>query len=91
MRTLVATNQFKKDLKKTIKRGLDISALENVVNMLLAEEKLPEKYKDHGLAGDYIGKRECHIQPDWLLIYEYSVNQLILILARTGSHSDLFR
>ena len=60
------------------------------MDMLANEQPLPEKYKDHALTGDWKGFRECHIQPDWLLIYEINNNELILYLTRTGSHSDLF-
>ena len=64
--------------------------METVIDMLANEQPLPEKYKDHALTGDWKGFRECHIQPDWLLIYEINNNELILYLTRTGSHSDLF-
>ena len=84
------TTQFKKDLKTIQKRGLKIELLTEVLNLLANGEKLPEKYKDHSLSGNYAHCRECHIQPDWLLIYEYAQNELILYLTRTGSHSDLF-
>lgn len=90
MRELSVTNQFKKDIKLLRKRNVDIEPLKVVVEMLLRDEKLPEKYRDHGLAGEYIGVRECHIRPDWLLLYELSGDKLVLILSRTGSHSDLF-
>lgn len=75
---------FKKDYKKAVKRGYSMKLLEEVI------EKLPEKNKDHPLIGDYAGCRECHIMPDWLLIYEIDHGELILYLTRTGSHSDLF-
>lgn len=84
------TNQFKKDYKKAQKQHKDINILKNIVDMLANGQKLPEKYCDHILLGDYKGKRECHLEPDWLLIYEYDGDNLILLLARTGSHSDLF-
>lgn len=87
---IVQTGKFKKDLKVAIKRGYDIGLLEIVVDTLAAGEELPAKYKDHGLIGNYKGCRECHITPDWLLIYELSDGELILYLTRTGTHSDLF-
>ena len=89
--TLKPTTQFKKDLKTVQKRGLKIELLTDVLNLLANGDKLPEKYKDHALTGKYSHCRECHIQPDWLLIYEYSNNDLILYLTRTGTHSDLFK
>ena len=82
--------QFKKDYKLAIKRGLKIELLEEVINSLANGVPLPEKNKDHELTGDWVGHRECHIQPDWLLIYRIEDNVLVLTLARTGSHSDLF-
>ena len=90
MYEVVATNRFKKDLKLAIKRGLDISLLDEIVTTLQNGKVLPEKNKDHALTGNYVGCRECHIQPDWLLIYEISNKELILYLTRTGTHSDLF-
>ncbi len=72
------------------KRGLDMSELETVIDMLLAEKALDEKYRDHDLHGLYEGYRECHIQPDWLLIYIIDKGQAVLVATRTGSHSDLF-
>lgn len=87
--SLYLTNSFKRDYKKIVKRGYDISLLENVVDILLTGEALPEKNKDHALTGNWKGYRECHIQPDWLLVYEIIENRLILSLTATGSHSDL--
>ena len=84
------TNQFKKDYKLIQKRGYDINKLKEVVQLLLQEKKLPETYKEHYLMGKYKGFRECHIQPDWLLIYVIEDDELILTLSRTGTHSDLF-
>ena len=81
---------FKKDYKKVIKRGYDIKLLEAVIKKLANGELLPEKNHDHNLTGDYSGCRECHITPDWLLIYEIDNGELILYLTRTGTHSDLF-
>jgi mRNA interferase YafQ len=87
---VVHTRQFKKDYKLAIKRGLRIELLENIVAILAMGENLPEKNKDHPLSGNWEGHRECHIQPDWLLIYRIEDNVLILTLSRTGTHSDLF-
>lgn len=85
---LKPTSKFKQDIKTAKKRGYDLSLLTEVLDILAAGEALPPKYKDHNLIGNYKGCRECHIQPDWLLIYEVSEN--VLYLARTGTHSDLF-
>lgn len=85
------TKKFEKDLKRAKKRGYNISLLRDVVYKLANGDKLPDKNKDHALSGNYIGKRECHITPDWLLIYEIYDNCLILILSETGTHSDLFK
>ena len=84
------TPQFKKDYKLAKRRGLDISLLKDIVTKLANGESLDSKYKDHSLTGDWVGHRECHIQPDWLLIYRYEEDVLILTLTRTGTHSDLF-
>ncbi len=84
------TTKFQKDLKRAQRRGYDISRLTEVIKILAAGETLPAKYKDHNLSGDFIGCRECHITPDWLLIYEIVEESLILYLTRTGTHSDLF-
>lgn len=85
-------NQFKKDYKLALKRGLTASKLEEVLNILVRGEVLPERYRDHQLVASkrYQNVRECHIQPDWLLIYQIDNDNLILNLVRTGSHSDLF-
>lgn len=88
--TVKFTTQFRKDYKLAMKRGLRIALLEEVVERLAMGEPLPEKNRDHALTGDWVGHRECHIQPDWLLIYRMEVDVLVLTLARTGSHSDLF-
>ena len=90
MYRIVATGKFKKDLKTVMKRGYNMKLMDEVVTKLSNGEKLPEKNKDHALVGNYVGKRECHITPDWLLIYEIDNGELILYLTRTGSHSDLF-
>ena len=84
------TGQFKKDLKRAKKRGLNLQDLIHVVELLANDEPLPESNHDHNLHGDYEGYRECHISPDWLLIYEYDGDELFLLLARIVSHSELF-
>ena len=84
------TNQFKKDYKSALKRNLNINELHTVVNKLACGEILEEKYRDHALTGQWVGHRECHIAPDWLLIYYTKKDTLVLTLARTGTHSDLF-
>ncbi len=89
-RDIVWTTQFKKDYRLAVKRHLDIDRLDDIVRALSRGEKLPEKNKDHALSGDWEGHRECHILPDWLLIYRIEDDLLILTLARTGTHSDLF-
>ena len=90
MLDVVLSNRFKKDLKLAAKRGLDLAELETVVNRLAAQQPLPDKNRDHTLTGDYIGFRECHIRPDWLLVYRVDGEDLVLFLFRTGSHTDLF-
>ena len=90
MLQLVTTTKFRKDYKRIKKRGYDLSLLENVLDTLLREETLDQKYRDHALTGNYIGFRECHIQSDWLLIYAINASELILTASRTGTHSDLF-
>lgn len=90
MLKLVTTSKFIKDLKKLKKRGYDLNILEQVLDTLLKQKELDTRYKDHALVGDYIGFRECHIKPDWLLIYMISEERLILTASRTGTHSDLF-
>lgn len=81
---------FKKDVKRIKKRGYNLKLLEDVIEMLSNQQELPAKYRDHNLSGDYAGCRECHITPDWLLVYEVHENELLLYLTRTGTHSDLF-
>ena len=90
MLKIVSSNAFKKDLKVALKRGLPMECLRNVVNMLAAEQPLPEKYRNHTLTGQYRGFQECHIEPDWLLVYRVDNDELELYLFRTGTHSDLF-
>ena len=84
------TRQFEKDLKRMAKRGMPLRELETVIDRLLDQNPLPEKYRDHPLVGDYAGFRECHVRPDWLLIYMVQADRLILTCMRTGTHSDLF-
>lgn len=87
---LETTGRFKKDLKLVIKRGYNMTLLQVVVDLLCAGEPLPEKHKDHTLTGNWGNYRECHITPDWLLIYKVENDILVLTLTRTGTHSDLF-
>ena len=86
------TKKFRKDLKRMRKRGFDMSKLDSVVICLAKEQKLPDKYRDHALRNsrEYNDLRECHIQPDWLLVYRIDNGTLTLVLFRTGTHSDLF-
>ena len=86
------TGQFKRDYKLALKRGCDTNALQTVLALLMSEVPLPERYRDHALVSsrNYKGMRECHIEPDWLLVYQVIRETLILRLIRTGSHSDLF-
>ena len=81
---------FKKDFKRMVKRGANPSLLEEVVTILANEQPLPDRYRDHSLSGNYSGYRECHILPDWLLIYRVFQDRLVLVLTRTGTHSDLY-
>ena len=85
------TTQFKKDLKLAKKQNKDLDKLFEVINLLAKGEHLDLKYKDHELSGNYKGTRECHIEPDWLLVYEYENDVLVLMLYRLGSHSELFK
>jgi mRNA interferase YafQ len=91
MYTVKPTSRFSKDLKIIEKRGYRIDLLTVVIKKLAEGKPLDEKYCDHPLKGNYEGCRECHITPDWLLIYEVADKELILYLTRTGTHSDLFR
>ena len=90
MLKIVASTQFKKDLKLAAKRGLKLDGLRTVVDALANQQPLDEKYRDHSLSGNYSSFRECHIEPDWLLIYRINDNELELYLFRTGTHADLF-
>ena len=91
MLTLHTTSQFRKDYKLAKKRGYNLSLLEEILNTLLEGKTLDAKYHDHALTGNYLGFRECHILPDWLLIYAIDNGTLILTASRTGTHSDLFK
>ena len=84
------TTRLQKDLKRVQKRGYDISLLTDILKLLAHDEPLPAKNRDQDLSGNFAGCRECHITPDWLLIYEKVDSDLILYLTRTGTHSDLF-
>ena len=88
--TVKYTTLFKKDYKLAKKRGRKIELLQEIVTLLAMGETLPEKNKDHALGGNWIGHRECHVLPDWLLVYRIDNDVLVLTLTRTGSHSDLF-
>lgn len=90
MLNVVLSNRFRKDLKLAAKRGYNLDLLDEIVEKLANRNPLPDKNRDHALTGDYAGFRECHIQPDWLLIYRIDEDELFLFLSRTGTHSDLF-
>lgn len=85
---ITQTAQFKKDIKRQAKRGKNLQKLKDVIELLAASEPLPPKHRDHALVGDWAGWRDCHLEPDWLLLYKVSPEELIL--GRTGTHSDLF-
>jgi len=89
LKSIFWTNQFKKDFKRALSQAKDIETLRDVITMLAGGRKLPEKYKDHSLRGEWNHHRDCHIKPDWILIYRIDGNTLIL--ERMGSHSELFR
>ena len=91
MLTIRYQSAFKRDYKRIKKRGYDTSLLEEVISILASGDTLPDQYKDHELSGNYSGYRECHILPDWLLIYDRNDSELTLYLTRTGTHSDLFK
>jgi len=84
------STRFKRDYKRMMKRGCREEDFRNVLSYLIKQENLPPKYRDHELTGNYKGFRECHINSDWLLVYEVREDELILVLVRTGTHSDLF-
>lgn len=89
MLTIKYQTSFKKDYKRIKKRGYNIRLLEEVIDKLANQEELDKKYKDHALVGQWIGFRECHIAPDWLLIYQIKEDELVLTLTRTGTHTEL--
>jgi mRNA interferase YafQ len=91
VRTFSRTNQFKKDVKRAEKRGKDLVKLRAALDLLIDAEPLPAQYKDHPLRGDFAGSRDCHIEPDWLLIYTLTEKGTHVRFERTGTHSDLFR
>ena len=91
MRTFSRTTQFKNDLKRARKRGQDLAKLKAILNLLIEGHPLPAFYKDHPLRGEFEGSRDCHIGPDWILIYTLRENGAHVCFERTGTHSDLFR
>lgn len=91
MLNIVPSNQFRKDLKLARKRGLPLERLSTVVQTLAMGLPLEDRYRDHSLTGNYRSFRECHIEPDWLLVYRVDADDLELFLFRTGTHADLFR
>ena len=88
--TVKQTALFRKDYKLAKKRGRDMQLLKEIIALLSAGESLPAKNRDHALSGGWIGYRECHVQPDWLLVYRIDKDVLVLTLTRTGTHSDIF-
>ncbi len=90
MYKIIYSNEMKRSVKLMKKRGKDLTKLTKVISLLADGSILPEKYRDHQLSGNYSGYRECHIEPDWLLIYKIKEDILILTLVITGTHSDLF-
>jgi mRNA interferase YafQ len=89
MKEVIQTSQFKKDIKRLKKRGKDLEKLGEVVRLLASDAPLEEKHRDHALIGRWVGSRDCHIEPDWILIYRNEPESLYL--ERSGSHSDLFK
>jgi len=87
---VVWTTKFKRDYKRAMKRGLDMNRLDEVIRTLAAGRELAVAHRDHALGGEWRGHRECHVQPDWLLIYYVDGERLVLTLTRTGTHGDLF-
>lgn len=90
MLKIIPSTKFRRDLKRAVRRGCSLSLLETVIDLLASGHPLPAKYRDHALIGTYPDCRECHITPDWLLVYRLDNHHLTLILMRTGTHSDLF-
>lgn len=91
MRTFSRTSQFKRDVKRAEKRGKDLGKLRAVLDLLINGGRLPESLKDHPLRGDFAGSRDCHIEPDWVLIYTLTESDSHVRFERSGRHSDLFR
>jgi mRNA interferase YafQ len=91
VRTFSRTSQFKKDVKRADKRGEDLAKLREVMELLIEGEPLPAEFKDHPLRGNFAGSRDCHIEPDWVLIYTLTEKDAHVRFERTGTHSDLFR
>lgn len=91
MRTFSRTSQFKKDVKLAERRGKNLAKLKTAIDLLIDGEVLPPRYKDHPLRGNFAGSRDCHIEPDWILIYTLTENNSHVRFERTGTHSDLFR
>lgn len=87
---VVMSNQFRKDLRLAAKRGKNIDKINKIIKALANGETLDLKYRDHTLIGEYSGLRECHIEPDWLLVYQIDEGMVMLLLSRSGTHSDLF-
>jgi len=87
---IIVTSKFKKDIKLMKKQGKDMEKMWQIIKKLADGEMLDERYRDHSLTGNFSGYRECHIAPDWLLVYKINNSELLLLLARTGSHSELF-
>jgi len=90
MLSVAYTSQFKKDFKKVQKRGLKLAELQHVIELIVQEKPIPAKYKNHKLIGDYKDVWDCHIKPDWLLLYQVDLENKEVTFVRTGSHSDLF-
>ncbi len=90
MYSIVYTNQFRKSLKRCVKRGLDVTVLTTAVNILQEQGCLPAEYGVHKLKGNYVGCWECHLEPDWLLVWRQNDKELELVFVDTGTHSDLF-
>lgn len=90
MLKIQTTNQFERDYKRIVKQCKDINKLITIMDMLSQQKLLDNRYRDHKLKGNYIGHRECHIEPDWLLVYKINQNEEIIIFVRTGSHADIF-
>lgn len=88
---ILTTNKFEKDFQRCIKRGLDINIITNAMKLLEISGTLPQSYRPHKLTGNYKGCWECHLQSDWLMVWQQDNNELTLLFTDTGSHSDLFK